>query len=184
MTEWLNNNNEVLERHWFRQLTCFGWLLYTSLYTNLWICKIKFLGPSQYYMSMIQLTFHYKPTSLNWKKKKKCANSLAVQWLGLHAFTAGATGSILGQGTKIPHAKRQPKKKKISDFDFKSILVTQSCLTLCNAMDYTVCGILQARILEWVAFPFSRGSSQPRDQTQVSHIACGCFTSWAIREAH
>ena len=38
-------------------------------------------------------------------------------------------------------------------------------------MDYTVHGILQARILEWVAFPFSRGSSQTRDQTQVSHIA-------------
>ena len=38
-------------------------------------------------------------------------------------------------------------------------------------MDYTVHGILQARILEWVAFPFSRGSSQPRDQTQVSGIA-------------
>ena len=38
-------------------------------------------------------------------------------------------------------------------------------------MDYTVRGILQARILEWVAFAFSRGSSQPRDRTQVSHIA-------------
>ena len=44
----------------------------------------------------------------------------------------------------------------------------QSCLTLCYPMDYTVHGILQARILEWVAFPFSRGSSQPRDGTQVS----------------
>ena len=40
--------------------------------------------------------------------------------------------------------------------------VAQLCLTLCNPMDYTVHGILQARILEWVAFPFSRGSSQPR----------------------
>jgi len=40
-------------------------------------------------------------------------------------------------------------------------------------MDYAVHGVLQARILEWVAFPFSRGSSQPRDQTQVSHIAGG-----------
>ena len=50
-------------------------------------------------------------------------------------------------------------------------------------MDYTVHGILQARILEWVAFPFSRGSSQPRDWTQVSHIAGGFFTSWATREA-
>ena len=44
-------------------------------------------------------------------------------------------------------------------------------------------GILQARILEWVAFPFSRGSSQPRDWTQISHIAGGFFTSWATREA-
>ena len=44
-------------------------------------------------------------------------------------------------------------------------------------------GILQARILEWVAFPFSRGSFQPMDQTQVSHIAGGFFTSWATREA-
>ena len=42
--------------------------------------------------------------------------------------------------------------------------------------------ILQARILEWVAFPFSRESSQPRDRTQVSHIACKFFTSWATRE--
>ena len=40
---------------------------------------------------------------------------------------------------------------------------SQSCLTLCNPMACTVHGILQARILEWVAFPFSRGSSQPRD---------------------
>ena len=55
--------------------------------------------------------------------------------------------------------------------------VTQSCLTLCDPMDYTVHGILQARILEWVAFPFSRGSSQPRDRTLVSHIAGRFFTS-------
>ena len=49
-------------------------------------------------------------------------------------------------------------------------------------MDYTVRGILQARILKWVAFPFSRGSSQPRDQTQVSHTAGRFLTSWATRE--
>ena len=61
--------------------------------------------------------------------------------------------------------------------------VNESCLTLCNAVDYTIRGILQVRILEWVAFPFSRGSSQPRDQTQVSRIAGEFFTSWAIREA-
>ena len=55
--------------------------------------------------------------------------------------------------------------------------------TLCDSMDCIVHGILQARILEWVAFLFSRGSSQPRDQTQVSLFADGFFTSWATREA-
>ena len=54
---------------------------------------------------------------------------------------------------------------------------------LCDSMDYTVHGILQARILEWVAFPFSRGSSQPKDRTQVSCITGGFFISWATREA-
>ena len=44
--------------------------------------------------------------------------------------------------------------------------------------------IVQARILEWVVLPFSRGSSQPMDQTQVSHIVGGVFTSWATREDH
>ena len=43
------------------------------------------------------------------------------------------------------------------------VKVAQSCLTLCDCMDYTVYGILQARILNWVAVPFSRGFSQPRD---------------------
>ena len=61
--------------------------------------------------------------------------------------------------------------------------VAQSYLTLCNPMDCIVHGILQARILEWVAFPFSRGSSQSRDRTQVSCIAGEFFTSWATREA-
>ena len=51
-------------------------------------------------------------------------------------------------------------------------------------MDYEVHGILQARILESVAFPFSRGSSQPRDQTQVYRTAGRFFTSWTTRKAH
>ena len=61
--------------------------------------------------------------------------------------------------------------------------VAQSRLTLCDPMDCILHAILQARILEWVAFPFSRGSSQSRDQTQVPHIAGRFFTSWATREA-
>ena len=66
--------------------------------------------------------------------------------------------------------------------------VAQSCLTLCDSMDCSppgssVHGILQARILVWVAISFSRGSSQTRDWTQVSHIAGRFFTLWATREA-
>ena len=54
---------------------------------------------------------------------------------------------------------------------------------LWDPMDYTVHGILQARTLKWIAFPFSRESSQPRDWTQVSHIVGRFSTSWATREA-
>ena len=68
------------------------------------------------------------------------------------------------------------------------VLVIQSCLTLCDPMNYSppgssVHGILQVRILERVDIPFSRGSSQPRDGTQVSRIAGIFFTIWATREA-
>ena len=65
--------------------------------------------------------------------------------------------------------------------------VVLSCLTLCDPMDYSppgssVHGILQAGILEWVAIPFSRASSWPRDRTQLSCIAGRFFTIWATRE--
>ena len=67
------------------------------------------------------------------------------------------------------------------------MLVSWSCLTLCDPMDccplgLSVHGILQARILEWVAIPFYRGSSLPRDWTCVSHMAGKFFTIWATRE--
>ena len=68
------------------------------------------------------------------------------------------------------------------------VLVAQLSLTLCDPMDCSppdssVHGILQARILEWVAFLFSRWSLRPRDQTRVSCIAGRFFTIWATREA-
>ena len=59
----------------------------------------------------------------------------------------------------------------VSEILHEKVKVVLLCLTLCDPIDYTVHGILQARILEWVAFPFSRGCSQLRDRTQVSHIA-------------
>ena len=70
----------------------------------------------------------------------------------------------------------------------RACLVSQLCPTLCDPMAYhlpasSVLKILQARILEWVASPFSRGSSSPKDWTWVSCIAGGFFTIWATREA-
>ena len=68
-----------------------------------------------------------------------------------------------------------------------SLMISEShsvvCPSICNPMDYSAYGILQARILEWVAVPFLKGSSQPRDWNQVSHIAGRCFTILVPREA-
>ena len=77
---------------------------------------------------------------------------------------------------------------EIKETNRKPVLVAQSCPTLCNPMHYSPPGssvhrILQASILEWVAMPFSWGSSRPRDQTWVSCIAGRFFTIWATREA-
>ena len=97
----------------------------------------------------------------------------------------------------------KPKEKKKTPFTKKKnlhrslnlnlkfyvyLLVTQSCPTLCDPVDCSppgssVHGILQAGILEWVAIPFSRGSSWPRDWTQVSCTAGGVFTICDTREA-
>ena len=75
-------------------------------------------------------------------------------------------GRVKKTEMRISQQVSQLKKKKATRF----------CLTLCDPMDgslpgCSVHGILQARMLEWVAIPFSRASSQPRDWTQVSHIA-------------
>ena len=73
---------------------------------------------------------------------------------------------LVGNGTP---ALSGANKQRLCPGSLK-VKVTQLCLTLCNTMDSTVHGILQARILEWAAFPFCEGFSQPRDRTQsLSH---------------
>ena len=106
----------------------------------------------------------------------------------------------------LPHPSIHTDKLKIIDNDqspakcsgsplylgvipiMKSVFITQSCLILCHPMDCSpsgssVHGILQARILEWVAIPFSRGSSWFRDRTQGSHSAGSFFNIWTTKEA-
>ena len=92
-------------------------------------------------------------------------------------------GWWVSEGPPTVGIARQQKVRKIYIQVKGKVKVTQLCPTLCDLMDCTVHGILQARILECAAFPFSRGSSQPRDRTQVSCIAGRFFTSWATTEA-
>ena len=82
----------------------------------------------------------------------------------------------------------QDEKLKLGKGYVKWSEVAQSCPTLCDPMDcslpgFSVHGIFQARVLEWVAISFSRGSSWPRDRIQVSCIAVRHFTLWATRES-
>ena len=114
-------------------------------------------------------------------------------WRGCHALLQGifpAQGSKLGLQHCRPIVywlwyQGSPGRANLLALHMDSISEWKSLsrVQLCDLMDYTVQGILQARILERVAFPFSRGFSQSRDRTQVSHNAGGFFTSWTSREA-
>ena len=115
-------------------------------------------------------------------------SSIGIKGYGPHSLTLGIwknkqpfgknAGNSVLWGTSFQYDEKQESVK---------VLVAQSCLTLCDPTDLSppgspVHGILQARILLWVAIPFSRGSFQPRDQTQVFHIAGRFFTVWVTRE--
>ena len=94
--------------------------------------------------------------------------------------TQGSNLGLLHCRWILYHLSHQKKKKKKE--------VAQLCPTLCDPTDCSLLGssihgIFQARVLEWVAISFSRESYQPRDRTQVSHIAGRFLTVWVIREA-
>ena len=99
-----------------------------------------------------------------------------TRWSDLAAAAAAAlVWQTKNKVTKLSHLS------KFSQLRAVKVKVAQSCPTLCDPVDSTVHGILQARILEWVPFPFSRGSSQPRDWTHVSCISRRFFTNWATK---
>ena len=112
-----------------------------------------------------------------WKAGKAGACMSCCYANPMASWSKGALSATLHEG--VLHSEKAPEWV---------CLVVQSCPTLCDLMDCSpasssVHGILQARILEWVAIPFSRGSSQPRDWTQVPYIVVRFFTVWATQKA-
>ena len=105
-----------------------------------------------------------------WRK-----NDLALAWESSISYTGINLSMVTDTGT-------------LAGLVIMTVLVAQLCMTLCEPMNCSpsgssVHGILKTKMLEWVAIPFSSGSSQPRDQTWVSCIAGSFFTIWATREA-
>ena len=119
--------------------------------------------------------FHSLPSSLS----TLCPGHTGLLFLKLtHHFP------ISGSCSAVPSAYSAVSPVVLITHSLTSfkVLVAQACPALCDPMDCSppnsfVLGILQARILEWAAISFSRGSSPPRDQTQVSHIAGVFFTA-------
>ena len=132
-----------------------------------------------------------------WVQSQKYQNdlcsfpSLTIQYHGIIHFYAPTTNAKEAEVERFYEDLQDlleltPKKDVL--FIIGESEVAQSCPTLCDPMDcslpgFSVHGILQARILEWITISFSRGSPRPRDRTQISHIGGRCFNLWATREA-
>ena len=129
--------------------------------------------------------------------KQDPGTSLLVQWLRIIPAMQGTCIGALVRGTDIPSAGKQLIPHATKQLSLRATTrefmkekeseVSQSCLILCDPMDYSlpgssVHGIFQTRTLEWVAISFSRRSSQPRDWTLVSRIVGRRFTVWGTRE--
>ena len=111
-------------------------------------------------------------SDVKWRDTNTCYHSYVaseklVQWIYLQN-----RNRVLDVENKLMVTKQEDAgRNKLGDWDWHIVKVARSCPTFCDPIDYTVHGIIHSRILEWVTVPFSRGSAQPRDQTQVSLIA-------------
>ena len=107
---------------------------------------------------------------------------ILIIWVSSDTIVKGCAVCAVSEGSSWSNREMTPWS------EVKWSGVAQSCPTLCNPMDCSpagssIHGIFQARVLDWVAISFPRGSSWPRDQTLVSRIAGRRFTVWATREA-
>ena len=117
-------------------------------------------------------------------REAQCAvvHGVTKSWIWLSDWTTFYHLNKLFQQSHQENTQTMETQQFDHKLGYVKVKVTQLCPTLLDPTDYTVHEILQARILEWVALPFSRGSSEPRVWTQVSHIAGRFFTSWATRK--
>ena len=170
--------------------------------SHLILCRPLFLPPSIF--PSIRVFSNESTPRMRWPKYWSFSFSISPskEHPGLISFRMDWLDLLAVQGTPKSLLQHHSSKVLLSSKSFHSLYplclskradhlctnwsevkVAQLCPTLSNPMDYTVHEILQARILERVAFPSSRGSSQPRYWIQVSCIAGGFFTSWATMEA-
>ena len=111
--------------------------------------------------------------------KERKGTSLVAQRLRLPAPNSGGPNSIPGQGTRSHMQELRvgmPQLKLLHESVSPSVMPNSLPPTVCSPPGFSVHGVLQARILEWVAISFTRRSSQPRDQTQVCCISGRFFT--------
>ena len=144
-----------------------------GLFSNIGRCFDWFLTGGVLFSSDIWLMFSYfyLLTFPGSDGKESACNAGDLSLIpGLGRYSGEGNGNLLQYSCLENFMDRGAWQAMVSG-------ITKSQIWLCDPMDCTIPGILQARIQGWVAFPFSRSSSQPRDQTQVSCIAGGFFTS-------
>ena len=184
-----------------------AWLWHSSVFNflrNLPTFSIQQFFPIYFFSSFLSFSAYFwtSDTCMKWSEVK----SLSCVWLFTNPWNVAyqapqstefsrqeywcgllfpSPGDLPNPGIKpwSPTLQADALPSEPYYLTISEVKVAQSCLTLWDLMDYTVHGILQARILEWVAFAFSRGSSQPKDRNQLSRIAGRFITSWVTREA-
>ena len=137
----------------------------------------------EYYSSAKRNTF--EAVLMRWMNLDK-----ELHWIVMNLRPYGKSSQVCPLSLTHTHTHTHAHTRTHMHTEVKWSEVAQLCPTLCDPMDCglpgsSFHGIFQARILEWVAISFSRGSSRPRDWTRVSHIIVSRrFTIWATREGH